>query len=81
MVTETDEIAAALDRAAERWPKDAGSRKRLLLHLVEAGDQAAEAESQALIAQRRATLERMRTEFTEPYDPDYLKRLREDWPD
>jgi hypothetical protein len=35
-ITETDNIAAALDAAAARWP-DVSSRRELLLRLVEQG--------------------------------------------
>ena len=35
-ITETDEVAAALDAAAARWP-DVRSRRELLLRLVEEG--------------------------------------------
>jgi hypothetical protein len=40
VLTETDELAAALELAAKRWPLDAGSGSKLLLHLVRAGEQA-----------------------------------------
>src|ERR1019366_8168817 len=33
VITETDEIARAIDDAAKRWPEDRNSRARLLLHL------------------------------------------------
>jgi hypothetical protein len=40
LITETDQVAKALDDAARRWPEDRHSRARLLLHLVEEGHRA-----------------------------------------
>lgn len=37
MVTETDELAAALATTRDRWPDDSGSAARLLLRLVQTG--------------------------------------------
>lgn len=81
VVTETDELREILDRAAERWPEDRHARRRLLLHLVEAGDQAAEAEREALIERRRAVIAENRANPLGEYDPNYLEELRRDWPD
>jgi hypothetical protein len=37
MITETDDIAEALDEAARHWPGDRDERKRLLLRLIRKG--------------------------------------------
>ena len=77
-VTETDELAAALDEAARRWP--ALSRPQLLVRLALEGHQAAE---QARNQRRQRRIEATRAysgSLTGAYGPDYLKHLREDWP-
>jgi hypothetical protein len=79
-LTETDELAAALDTAARRWPEDAQSRSRLLLRLVQAGQRAISEECDLGRARRRATIERTAGALTGVYPPDYLERLRGDWP-
>jgi len=80
MITETDDIAQAIDEAAGLWPELAGARGRLLLRLIEEGYQAILAGRQEQVAQRRAAVERTRGALTGAYGSDYLERLREEWP-
>ena len=77
-VTETDDLAHALDEAARRWP--GLSRAQLVVRLAMEGHRAAE---QARDERRRRRLEAIRAYsgcLAGIYGPDYLKRLREDWP-
>jgi hypothetical protein len=48
-ITETEEVAAALDGAAARWP-DVRSRRQLVLRLVERGREAVEGDLADAIA-------------------------------
>jgi hypothetical protein len=80
-LTETDELAAALDEAAKRWPEDAGSRSRLLLRLVKAGQGALEMELGRERERRRAAVEHTAGVLTGVYPPDYLEQLRSEWPE
>jgi hypothetical protein len=80
MITETDDIAKAIDEAAGHWPALAGARGRLLLRLIEEGYQAIRAGRREQAAQRRAAVERTSGALTGAYESDYLERLREDWP-
>jgi len=77
-VTETDDLAAALDAAAIKWP--GLSRAQLLVRLaLSAAD--AEAQAQEVLRRRRlAALERL-TSGDFAYPPGYLADLREDWPE
>lgn len=79
-LTETDEIAAALDAAARRWPEDAGSRSRLMLRLIEAGRDAISEDHEVQRARRRAVINRTHGQFSGIYGPGYLDRLRDEWP-
>lgn len=79
-LTETDQLAAALDEAARRWPEDADSRSRLLLRLVEAGQQAISDELARERRRRRDAVERTHGQFRGVYGPGYLERLRDEWP-
>lgn len=79
-LTETDELAAALDAAARQWPEDAASRSKLLLRLVEAGQHAIAEDDERERARRRAVVERTHGQFRGVYGPGYLKRLRDEWP-
>ncbi len=79
MITETDELAEALDAAAVRWP-EVGSRRELLLRLVAQGrnrDRAGaggrgRAPARGDPAHERGLDRRVRAW--------YLERLRDDWP-
>ncbi|MHB8293865.1 MAG: hypothetical protein ACYDH5_04430 [Acidimicrobiales bacterium] len=77
-VTETDDLAEALDAAAQRWP--ALSRPQLLVRLALEGHHAAQ---QAQGQRRQRTLEAVRRHsgiLTGAYGPDYLRHLRDEWP-
>jgi len=78
-ITETDDVAAALDAAAERWP-EARSRRELLLRLVEQGREVIERDRGDAATRRRAAIHRTSGALTGAYEPDYLERLRDDWP-
>lgn len=78
-VTETDDLAAALDDAARCWP--GVSRPQLLVRLALDGHRAAQ---QAQIDRRRRRLDAVRKHsgiLTGAYGRDYLKRFREEWPE
>lgn len=77
-VTETDDLAAALDAAARRWP--ALTRPQLLVRLALEGDQAARRAHEERRERRLAALRRHSGMFTGAYGPDYLRELREEWP-
>ncbi|MFZ0091558.1 MAG: hypothetical protein WAL63_18775 [Solirubrobacteraceae bacterium] len=80
-LTETDELSAALDEAARRWPEDASSRSRLLLRLVKAGQHALAEERERQRARRLAAVKRTAGALTGVYPPDYLEQLRAEWPE
>jgi hypothetical protein len=80
-VTETDELARALDAAAERWPDEREARGRLLLHLVEEGYLAISRQQHDAIAADREAIERASGMLAGLYPPGYLEELREDWPE
>lgn len=80
LITETDQVAKALDDAAKRWPEDRNSRAKLLLHLVEEGHQALFEESSRRRRARLAAIRRTSGALTGSYEGEYLERLREDWP-
>lgn len=77
-MTETDDLANALDAAASRWP--GLSRPKLLVRLALEGHHAAQ---QAHDERRRRRLAAVREHsglLTGAYGPDYLGQLREEWP-
>lgn len=79
-ITETDDVAAALDVAARRWP-EVTARGELLRRLVAEGHRAvAETQDRDIEAHREA-VRRTAGALTGVYVPDYLAELREDWPE
>ena len=81
IITETADIASALDDAARRWPEDADSRATLLRHLVDEGHRSvaewrAKAREERLLAIRRAA-----GSMTGVFGPGYLEELRREWPE
>ncbi len=81
VITETDDVAQALDDARSRWPEDRANRRKLLQHLLEAGHLAIRAEGERQFAQRRAAVAKSSGLFTGAYDELSLSQLREDWPE
>jgi hypothetical protein len=78
-ITETDEVAQALDAAAARWP-EVRSRRELLLRLVEQGRAVIDRARADEAARRRDAIQRTSGALTGAYETDYLERLRDDWP-
>lgn len=78
-VTETDDLSAALDAAARRWPEM--SRPQLLVRLALEGDHAATKVDEQRRRRRRAAIEQHSGGLTGTYGPDYLTRLRGEWPE
>lgn len=76
-VTETDDVAHALDEAAKRWPNE--PRSRLIVRAITAGGDALAKD--AALDIRLATLRRLQGSYPDAYGPGYLATLREDWPE
>lgn len=77
-MTETDELAAALDAAARRLPGK--SRSQLLVHLALEGHHAAQQAHDERHRRRLAAIRAHSGALTGTYGADYLERLREEWP-
>jgi hypothetical protein len=77
-VTETPEVARALDRAAQRWPRE--PRSKLLLRLVEVGAEALMRDQQADELAHRAAVFASAGRYASAFGADYLAELRGDWP-
>lgn len=79
-ITETDEVARALDDAARRWPRDGDARGKLALRLIQEGHRAIGAARDEHAQRRREAIRRTGGALTGAYAPGYLADLRDDWP-
>ena len=78
LVTETDELAAALDAASERWP--GLSRPQLLVRLALEGEVTLSQRRAARQHRRREAIARHSGVLTGHFGESYLDTLRHDWP-
>lgn len=81
MITETDEIARALDDAAKQWPEERDSRGRLLRRLIAEGHKALRKEREEYLAERERAIRDTSGALTGVYHKGYLEELRADWPE
>jgi hypothetical protein len=81
MITETDEVAAALRAAAVRWPEARERPTRLLAALIREGHRTIESDREHVVADRRAAIRETKGALSGSYPPGYLEQLRRDWPE
>lgn len=77
-VTETDDLARALDAAAARWP--GLSRAQVLVQLALEGHRAALQAHEERQRRRLAALHKHSGALAGVYGPGTLDRLRQEWP-
>lgn len=80
VITESEQVAQALDDAAKRWPVDRDNRSKLLLRLLVEGHQAVLTQRAHEVAVRRDAVARTKGALTGVFGEGYLAALREDWP-
>jgi len=77
-VTETPDVARAIDLAARQWPGE--PRSKLLLRLIAAGSVALDQDKAEQARERRAAVAASSGKYADAFGPDYLAQLRKDWP-
>ena len=77
-LTETPALARAIDRAALRWPDE--PRSKLLLRLVRIGSETLEQHDNLDLEVHRAAVTASSGAYSDAFGPDYLSKLRQDWP-
>jgi hypothetical protein len=77
-VTETPEVALALDVAAQHWPGE--PRSRLLLRLLVLGREVLEDRGEDERRRRRDAIDASSGKYEHAFSERYLEELRSDWP-
>lgn len=77
-ITETPEVARALDLAARLWPHE--SRSRLVIHLIRTGGAALEEAESAAQTERLAAIQSAAGKYADAFSDDHLDQVRQDWP-
>ena len=77
-VTVTEDVAAALALARQRWPQS--SKSELMARLAVIARTAMEAESAVRRTARRRAIDQAKGSFHDVYSDGYLADLRADWP-
>ncbi|OUV18257.1 MAG: hypothetical protein CBC58_01130 [Cellulomonadaceae bacterium TMED98] len=80
MVTESDQLARALDDAAELWPELGGQRGKLLQRVVEAGMQAVHTEHTARQNAREHAVLSAAGSLSGVWPGDWHEQVRSEWP-
>jgi hypothetical protein len=81
LITETDQVARALDDAALQWPDLAESRAKLLVRLLEEGHRTVIDGRERRLTARRTSIRAGAGVFDGLYPENYLEELRQDWPE
>ncbi|MDT0156102.1 hypothetical protein Q9R19_00510 [Microbacterium sp. ARD32] len=76
-VTPNDDLMAALERAAERWPD--ASRSELMLRLALEGDRSGIERHARVAVERAREIDALRALVGDLYDPNELEQLRGEW--
>ncbi len=80
MITETDALAAALERAADLWPEDASDKGRLLRRVLSAGIESVETAQIKRLESRRSAIEQAAGSLTGVWPADWRSSARDEWP-
>jgi hypothetical protein len=80
MITETDQLAAALAQAEKIWPELAGQRTLLLRKLLEVGITAIERESAEKVSRRLTQIQKLAGSMDGTWPANWKQELGEDWP-
>ena len=81
MVTETDELRDALNRAAMLYPEDADNRAALLRRIIHEGTVATLSQNENRLIERRRSIDTLSQSLSGVWDQSSVDELREDWPE
>lgn len=80
MITESDQLAEALDHAAKIYPDLRDERAELLRHLIERGIQSLDAEYNEKVEARKNAIREVAGSLSGVWPENYLEEMRAEWP-
>ena len=80
MVTETDDVARAIDAAAALWPELKAERAALLRRLIDEGAKTVEQQATSWREQRSANIRNAAGSLTGSWPQGWRDELRGEWP-
>jgi hypothetical protein len=80
MITENDQLSAALLEAAKIWPELADQRTLLLKKVLEVGIETIEAQAKDATKGRLAKVQKLAGSMDGVWPAGWRKELAEDWP-
>jgi hypothetical protein len=81
MITESDDLSLALDRAAALWPELADNRTALLRRILEQGMLVMNTRASERLATRATTIAEIEREFDDLWPEGWLDQMKSEWPD
>ena len=80
MITESDELAKAIDHAARLWPEIANERAELLRRLIDRGIEVVDAEYNDLLEARRKVILEVAGSLSGVWPANWREEFRAEWP-
>lgn len=80
MITENDQLANALDKAAQLWPEEHGERAALLRRIIEQGITAIDSEHESHKTRRLAAISEVSGSMSGTWPQDWHSKLVDEWP-
>jgi len=80
MITETDDLIAAIDAAATLWPHAKGERAELLRLIIKRGAQGVEHDAQKLRNDWLTVITQISEDLGDVWPNDWSKQRTQEWP-
>lgn len=80
MITETEDVARAIDAATVIWPELRDDRSALLRRIIQRGAESVTQSGAEFAARRVVAIRTTAGSIAGVYRPDEAERMREEWP-
>ena len=80
MITETDELGEALEKAAKIWPELAGQRTQLLRRILEVGSEQIEQRVNEAKSERLKQIQNLAGALSGAWPANWREEMAADWP-